>query len=172
MSDNTCTQGPEQRAKTAEKVLSPEEILPFLYGLEPEDRIQGHADAPGFHDGERQDHAAADYGKLRKTSAGIDRGHQEGADDRPAALCRVRRINGNQTAAAPAHPSAAAASGVHREGTGCGFSPFESHPAIHTELCSLLRTTISLRDGFPADVSDVARETGNDRERFARCKGS
>jgi hypothetical protein len=33
--DDTCTQRPEQTGRTtAEKILSPEEILPFLYGLE------------------------------------------------------------------------------------------------------------------------------------------
>jgi hypothetical protein len=35
--DDTCTQGPQQGGQTTEKVLSPEEILPFLYGLERED---------------------------------------------------------------------------------------------------------------------------------------
>ena len=40
-----------------------------------EDRVQRLTDAQGFHDGTGQDHAAADYGKLRKTPAGIDRCH-------------------------------------------------------------------------------------------------
>ena len=90
---NICTQRP-QRAKTAEEVLSSTKVLPFLYRLDPEDRVQGITDAQRFHDGKGQDHAAADHGKLRKTSAGIDRCHQKGADDRPAALCRIRRITG------------------------------------------------------------------------------
>jgi hypothetical protein len=45
--DDTCTQRPEQTGgQTTEKVLSPEKILPVLYGLEPEDRIQGNTDPP------------------------------------------------------------------------------------------------------------------------------
>ena len=91
---DTCTQGSEQRPKTTEKVLSSKKILPVLHRFEYKDRIQRSADVAGFYNRERQDHAAAHYGKLRKTPAGIDRGHQEGADDRPAALCCIRRING------------------------------------------------------------------------------
>ena len=90
--DNTGTQGSRQRAQTTEEVLPPEKILPVLHGLEPENRLQGNADPPGFHNGARQDHAPKDHGKLRKAPAGTDRGHQAGANDCPAALCRIRRI--------------------------------------------------------------------------------
>ncbi len=173
----TTTPAPEaqraQRAKTAEKVFSSAEVLPFLYRLGPEDRVQGLADAPGFHDGTGQDHAAADHGKLRKTSAGIDRCHQEGADDRPAALCRVRRITGKSTARGSRSSSAAAALiSIGREPT-AGISPSESgsepilNGLILTDPPMILLLSLFAED-LSRRMSAMYRERGARRGRLAR----